>query len=276
MTQVQPCFEVDADSDRAGQLRIESPRLPGEWFTLWLPENIRRDLPGRIELPRPTSEVAADTAYAVMGMASSEQWRTVPWRRSEQGGVERTIRFDEGSVYASARPIGRELQLELTVTNGSSQRWLDCWAEVCLRLAPSASFADTNRGRTYGRVDGTWMALKDQPLATPDPCHNVYRPTPEVEFAERCIRDWWCDDLRVQLDHPLIAVANREDTAVVGIVFQPCAKYCNNLHAHMACIHSDPLLGDIAPGASHTVRGKVIYFAGSTARFIEEALTPGP
>jgi hypothetical protein len=260
-------FEVDPQPDSPGELRVSIAQVPEGHLTLWLPEIIWRDFPDRRELRRPTGKEEAIDTYSVMYMEMLEAWRAVSWERTAAGGLTRELEFSAGRVSASATPADGELLLEVTVANESSQSWRDCWAEVCLRLAPCPSFADTTRRRTLGRVGGEWTALSETPPATLDPTMNIYRATPEVEFVERCIRDWASAALPVQLDHPLIAVANEDDSAVVGLVFDPCAEYCNNLAGDMACIHSDPLLGDLEPGGVATARGKVVYFEGSAAAF---------
>jgi len=265
-----PAFRLDWTCDTPCDLRVEVLSHPGEWLRLWLPENIWRDLPSRPELARPTSQAAAHDAYAALAM-TDPTWQRTPWQRTADGAFERRLAFSEGRVSARARPVGNEILLDIAVTNESSRAWLDCWAEVCLSLAPSSSFADPDRTRTLGRVDGRWTVMSSTPAAKPNPDHNTYHATPAVEFIERCARDWWCEEFRVQLDHPLIAVANRDDTAVIGIVFERCAEHCNNLEPDYACIHSDPLLGELEPGATSPAQGWIVYVVGSARAFVARA-----
>jgi len=271
MNSDSPVFQVEGTLGRPGELGIELRGFPGEFFTLWLPENVWRDLPGREELSGPQSGPAAYRANAVFGMDSSKEWQETSWGRTEEGGVFRTVQFADGFVSAAATPVRNEVLLEVTVTNTTSQTWLDCWAEVCLRLAPSRSFADTLRERTLGRIGGRWTLLGSTPPARPDPAQNMYVATPAIAFVERCLRDWWCAEFPVKLDHPLVAVQNRDDSAVLGVLFDPCAGYCNCLKPDMACIHSDPLLGEIEPGATKTALGKLVYVEGSVRDFVETA-----
>lgn len=266
-----PVFRVEGTLGKPGELRIKLIGHRGEFLTLWLPENIWRDLPGRKELPRPQRGPAAYRANAVFGMDSSKEWQETPWDRTEEGEVFRTVQFTDGFVSASAIAVRNELLLRVMITNATSQTWLDCWAEVCLRLAPSPSFADTLRERTLGRIDGKWTFLSSLPLAKPNPAQNMYIATPAIPFVERCLGDWWCAEFPVQLDHPLIAVHNRDDSAVIGVLFDPCAGYCNCLKPDMACIHSDPLLGNIEPGETKTALGKLVYVEGSVQEFLEKA-----
>lgn len=72
----------------------------------------------------------------------------------------------------------------------------------------------------------------------------------------------------VQLDHPLMAVCDRSNSAVIAIDFDPCNGYCNNLDPHMACIHSDPYVGTIAQCAERTVTGRIVCFRGLLEDFL--------
>jgi len=262
---------MNITQDRPGELRVDLPNRPGEFVTLWLPENIWRDIPGREELPRPQRGPVSYEANAVFGMDKSEQWHRTPWDRTEGGGVSRTVHFADGFVAARANPVSDGLLLELAVTNTTSRVWRDCWAEVCLRLAPSPSFGDMLRERTVGRIDGNWRVLSSTPPGKPDPARNMYIATPRIEFVERCLIDWWCVEFPVRLDHPLLAVHSRDDRAVIGILFDPCAGYCNCLKPEMACIHSDPLLGNIEPGETKAARGRLIYHEGTIEEFLDHA-----
>jgi hypothetical protein len=184
------------------------------------------------------------------------------------------LEFAHGRVSASATPNENELLLEVTVTNASSRAWLDCFAMVCLRFAPSPSFADTTGDRTFVRTDGTWMRVSETAIKN-GTSHSEfqathYRPVRQNELVQRWTR---FRELKIsaELDHPLIATSNRDDTAVIGMLFERPAQHFHNRAGSMACVHSDPLLGDIEPGAGITTRGKIIYFDGSAADFLESA-----
>ena len=153
-------------------------------------------------------------------------------------------------------------RLEITLHNTSGETWLDCYAEVCLQLARAPEFADTTRERTFGRIGGQWKSFAETVPASPNPQHNTYLATPGNPFLEESVRGWWTDSFSVRLDHPLIAVRNKTDTATIGISFEPCSGHCNNLSSDMACIHSDPYLGRIASGEQATVRGRIFYHKG--------------
>lgn len=257
--------------ERPGEIRISVPRTNDEHLTMWLPEIIWRDTPGCRGPARPTASNEAIDVYSAMYMELFEEWKTVPWLATPEGGIARSLEFVGGYVSATATPVGHEVIFEITVANESSRTWRDCWAEACLRLAPSASFADTSRRRTLGRIEGEWTVLSETPATTMAHKMNIYNATPEVKFVERCLQDWGVSSIPVQLDHSLIAVGNRSDSAVIGLLFERCAAYCNNLDADMACIHSDPFFGDIEPGSAATNRGKLMYLEGSVAEFIQNA-----
>jgi hypothetical protein len=265
-----PSLEIEEMPHEPDVLRVNVPDWSGEYFTLWLPEVIWRDLPDRKELARPQSFEASFKANAVFYMQTPDV-KKVPWKRNAEGGLVRSVDFPGGNILCSANPRDNEILLEIAIANTTSQTWLSSFAEVCLRLAPSPSFADTKRERTFGRIHGKWTRLSSTPPAKPDPARNLYLATPGNPFNARCVRDWWCKEFPVRLDHPLLAVHDREDRAVVGILFDPCSGYCNCLNKEMACIHSDPFLGNIQPGGKKKSRGKLIYFKGPMRDFLKGA-----
>jgi hypothetical protein len=273
-------FDVDAAPAVPGELRVALPSLRDEWLTLWLPELVFRDLPGRTALPdrpspvSPLDETEAWSLFTVMSMFGLPEWRTTPWTRDRLGGVTRSLDFGDGRVSASATPLANELLLEVTVANTSSQVWLDCYAMVCLRFAPSPAFADIRGDRTFVRIDGTWSRVSEtgirNAMSHTEFQATHYRPVQSNELVDRWDRFRELE-VSARLDHPLIATSNRDGTAVVGLLFERTAQHFHNRAGNMACVHSDPLLGDIEPGAARTMRGKLVYFEGSTADFLETA-----
>lgn len=261
------CGEIFSDP---GTLDITIKDRPKQHFTLWFPEIIWRKLPYTKPPARPQKFQEAYDAYALFDM-TNPLWKNTQWMNSGTGKLQRTLTFDTGTVACSVQSQNNEICLDIDLTNNTSDLWMYCFAEVCLRLSPSLDFADLTRERTYGRINNRWISLHNSPTSLRDQLTNTYLATPENPFHKECLRDWWSDDFSVHLDHPLIAVHDQQNKAVISISFEPYSGYCNNLHANMACIHSDPYFDSIKPDSTKTAKGKIEYFEGSIEEFLSSA-----
>ena len=258
------CGKIFGDT---GVLDITITDRPKQHFTLWFPEMIWRKLPYTEPPVRRRKFQDAYDAYALFDM-SNPLWKNTLWISSGTGKLERVLTFGTGAVACSVQSQKNELGLEIDITNNTSDLWMYCFAEVCLQLYPSTDFADLTRERTYGRINKCWTSLHNSPTSLRDPLNNTYLANPENPFHKECLRDWWSDDFSVRLDHPIIAVHDQQNKNVISISFEPCSGFCNNLHANMACIHSDPYFGSIKPTSTKTAKGKIVYFEGSIEEFL--------
>ena len=72
---------------------------------------------------------------------------------------------------------------------------------------------------------------------------------------------------RVQADNGLILTQSRIRTHIVALWFEPASELFQNSDEPNMCIHSDPTFGDLTPGASVQVKGRLIIFNGTLNDF---------
>ena len=66
-------------------------------------------------------------------------------------------------------------------------------------------------------------------------------------------------------DHPLIAVVSGDGSRTLGMAARPSVGFVSNLGKGMRCIHSNPLLGDVPPGATVEARALLPFVNGAFA-----------
>jgi len=240
---------------------------PAQSFRLWFPEIIWHRLNRQYSFGDKRTFNKAFNSYGLYSKKDNS-WHNTVWEAVDGQGLQRTLDFSDGSVYAKATPFAGGVLLELSLCNKSDDVWKDCYAEICLQLANAPDFADIRRDRTYGRISGDWGVLASTPTACPNPQNNTYNATPPKPFLWETLRGWWTNDIHVTLDHPVIFVRSFSGDAIIGIGFTPCIGYCNNLSPTMACIHSDPYIGNIPPGHKRQVTGRVFYSHESIEAFV--------
>jgi len=257
------------DSDNKGDIKLVLSDRPDQSFRLCFPEVIwRHTESGRpVQSGRTFEEVLRD--YKVF-WKKEPSYSGTEWKIDAKGSFRRSIEFAGGSVQAGIFPFDEGVKLELPINNNSETSWMDCYAEVCLQLSGSPDFADTARERTYGRIKGEWKALSSTPAGRPDSRRNTYYATPQNAFLWEMLRGWWTEAIDVTLDHPMIFVQSRAGDGIVGIEFEHPIGYCNNLSFGMACIHSDPYLGNIPPGGKAHAAGRILYCRKSREAFLSE------
>jgi hypothetical protein len=261
-------IEMQNDPDEAGAIRLVlSDRSDSQNLRLWFPEIIWRNRNQQQSLGDNRTFEDAFDSYALYSK-QEESWRSTKWESEGCHVFQRTLDFGDGIVKAKATSDADGINMELLLCNKSNEIWIDCYSEICLQLANASDFADFKRNRTYGRTSGKWHTLDTTPLATPNPQRNSYNATPTKPFLWETIRGWWINKINVTLDHPVIFVQNSSGDAIIGIGFKPCVGYCNNLDPNMACIHSDPFMGNITPGHTKTVSGRIFYNHGSVEDFV--------
>lgn len=84
---------------------------------------------------------------------------------------------------------------------------------------------------------------------------------------------WWKND-SATFDLPLIALSSLDGRFVLAYGFDSAIWSSSNIGDPRACFHMFPYFGDLGPGASRTVRGRLYFFEGTPdqarARFIND------
>jgi hypothetical protein len=86
---------------------------------------------------------------------------------------------------------------------------------------------------------------------------------------------WWRNDAAT-FDLPLIALSSLDGSFVLAYGFESAIWSSSNISDVRACFHMFPYFGDLQPGASSRVKGKLYFFKGTPVEARERFLKDFP
>lgn len=187
----------------------------------------------------------------------------------------RDDRFIGGLGYDIAvSPEPNGLKLESSTTNRSRRTFRYVKMYPCLS-AVSPTFQDDALDRTTMLTDAGLTALKDTDGRTGDPIRTPYlvagrRPAP---FYGEWFRG---KPSRIVARRGRIPRTSASGRFTIGMDWDRVYEIYNNEDAHHHCVLSVPLLGDVSPGQTRTVRGKTVFAAGGAQLTLERLQSEAP
>jgi predicted GH43/DUF377 family glycosyl hydrolase len=178
------------------------------------------------------------------------------WDRAEEFG----IRFIQGVHYrVIIGHVEHGLALRVTVRNLSERTLHNVVAFPCLGH-PTPNFRDEAMERTFIVTAAGLTALADTDRGTGDPIRTHYivegmRPMRFVGVP------FWGEPSATRAAAGAILRTSACGRFTVGTSWEAVCELFHNEDAHH-CIHSVPTLGDIEPGDTRTVRGRIVLVEG--------------
>jgi hypothetical protein len=223
-------------------LRIDTADWPGEVFTLWFPECIvARGL---------------GTAAANWEPGNDQHWEF------SGGLLWHEMKRDAFAYRAEVAAREDALDLSLRFTNRSQEVYREGWVNLCMRTCNAPGFDDAELSRTFLRFDGRWTPLRETTPGEPQPAHRIYLVRDEVPYYQESLGAWPHAVPSQRADHPLIALVSADGRRTVGMASRPSVGFVSNLDRDMRCLHSNPLLGDVPPGATVEMKALVLFLNG--------------
>ena len=195
---------------------------------------------------------------------SDGSWRFERKNRddTQNGIVEHSIDYQ---FQIDPKPYGA--LLTLSVKNTGEEALHNIVGHICLG-ALSAPFRDPSFQRIYVRVDGEFVNLqKTDRGSDPIRAHYRVRGFPAIKIFDSPDHRFWGGPSSEQIDNGLILTLAESKQRGVALWFDPANEVFQNSDENNMCIHSDPFFGDLEPGSSKQVQGKLILFNGSLAEF---------
>lgn len=156
--------------------------------------------------------------------------------------------------------VKQGLDLKFTVKNISAKPWHHVVGVPCLSH-PSETFRDPGLERTYVVAHDELIRLKDTHRGTGDPCRTHYSIDDERPIHYYAA-SYWGELSDTVLSCGSILRASDDRRYIIGTSWERVAEVWDNQDQH-GCLHSNFLLGDLAPGETKSVRGRIRCMAGS-------------
>ena len=208
--------------------------------------------------------------------------KPVQWSREENGGlVYRRSNRDDTPRENLAREIEYELritpasfgaELSFEFKNLGQETLHNLTGHVCLGHR-SPPFRDPEYQRSYIRRENDFLNLGETDRGSnPIRTHYRIKNHQAIKIFNNTTNRFWGPLSPEIADSGLILTRSAAGDYLVALWFDPAAELFHNCDDSNMCIHSDPTYGDLAPGASVTVEGRLILFEGSLEEFESQYL----
>lgn len=234
---------------------LVQPRGDTPWVDIALPQT---EGALTVRLPELISDTDRRLVYSEQNLKSGIRWQPRP------GGTMVSQWRQEGlaayDLVITPQPDG--LQLDWTITNLESVPWPRASGTVCMQSHSVASLFDSTGERIYLRGGNKWVTAASTWKQLGG---NWYLP-PGVEplnILKPYIENgsWKVSDFRP--DQAVMAVRSRDGQWLLAQAWHRASFLIANVHGRYACTDVSPDLGDLGPGQTVVVRGKIYYFRGS-------------
>lgn len=244
-------------------IELEFPQFPGNVFKIAIPE------------------VVSDAEGIIV------PWREDPahWEFSKQ--IVRWSTTISARVYMEAEVEfkGSELETRVKLRNLSSRTWRETNAFTCLTYADAPLFNDPSLRRTFVPT-GDWRSRPGwKPLAELFAAYNPGRGNYTffpVRGGPKLVDLWVVRRVnpaahRQVLSRGFSGVVSRDGKWTIGMTTRKAAYFFNNRsprveHLDGVCIHTDPLLGEVAPGGYAEGVSTIHIVEGGIDAFIERCV----
>jgi hypothetical protein len=185
------------------------------------------------------------------------------YERAEEFG----LKFIQGIRYRVILiPAEHGLDIRFTLVNLGEVTLHNVIAFPCLGR-PSPQFEDDAMERTFIMTDAGLTALKDTDRGSGDPVrtHYVVRGKCPMRFVGE---PFWGKASATEAAGGAVLRASECGRFTIGTGWESVCEVFHNEDAHH-CIHSVPTLGDVAPGETKTVRGRIVLAEGGPERALD-------
>lgn len=230
----------------SSMMGFELPELPGEAFQIIIPEVVS-EAKGPIvpytEEPYSPWEIGENRAHFSLQ-------------------IPKTVRMEAMVLFRD-----QEIEARVRVTNLSQRTWDGVSAFTCFAYFDAPGFDDPQLKRTYLPVDGRWKSISE--------LYAEHSPGDSPTAAFSVAGSPSLKDLGVEQGHPQVlskgcaCVISTDGNWVAGITAERVAYVFNNGGYRWRCIHANPLIGTVVPGATAEGANMIYIFRGTIADFMK-------
>ena len=227
-----------------------------------------------------------ERAFCEGGVLVNHDFRKVQtpidWKQDDDGSLHyrRSNRDDfgrdprAGKIRYEVRIVPRSFgaDISMSVQNTGEETLTNILGHICLGHL-SEPFRDPEYERQYIRSDGAYLNLnKTDRGSNPIRTHYGVRGYRVIELFNRPDTPFWGTPSPELADNGMILTRSKDGTKLMALWFDPAGELFQNSDDSNMCIHSDPAYGDLAPGKSVNVEGRLILFDGDLEEFESQFL----
>lgn len=205
----------------------------------------------------------------------------VPWRE-ETTFSPRVVEYGDGYFTFSGsvagpypaeyefilRPGVDMIDLEARFVNTGDESWApSAFSVMCMRNIAARDFFDLKKDRTFIRIDGEFVAVKNTTNHKEHASH-LLRPG-DVKWSPKREKRLYLQK-KEPVESSLIIRSSADDKRHVAMAWGDARSVSYNLDLTYNCIHSQPRFGALKPGESKTVLGKIYFFTGTRDQLFEQ------
>ena len=241
-------------------------------------EAVDHDFRWRLRIPeRVFCDEGVLVGHDIRGVHTPVQWIR------EENGVLVYRRHNRDDTVREQLPLEIEYELRITPADfGAALSFTfknvgkgtlhNLAGHVCLGHR-SPPFRDPEYQRSYIRQEGDFLNLGETDRGSnPIRTHYRIKNHQAIKIFNNTTNRFWGPLSPEIADSGLILTRSAAGDYLVALWFDPAAELFHNCDDSNMCIHSDPTYGDLAPGASVTVEGRLILFEGSLEEFESQYL----
>ena len=159
------------------------------------------------------------------------------------------------TLRAELRAGAAEVRLSLTLANESERPAHGVWSEGgCLQAAGEQFRGGDEVARSQVMVGGSMVSMAALHRTVPDRCQYFCDSAEAIDGAQ-----WYWGRSSATIDRPaIVGAASRQGSRCIALGYQGATSGWANSDDHH-CLHSAPWFGDLAPGASVTRRGLILF-----------------
>ena len=236
-------------------------------------EAVEHDFRWRLRIPeRVFCDEGVLVGHDIRGVHTPVRWireanGALLYRRHNRDDTAREQLTLQIEYELRVTPADFGAQLSFVFKNVGEETLHNLTGHVCLsHLSPP--FRDPEYQRSYMRHEGDFLNLSatgrgSSPMRT----HYRIKDHRSIKIFDTPPTRFWGPLSPELADSGLILTRSTQGDYLVALWFDPAAELFHNCDDNNMCIHSDPTYGDLAPGASVTVEGRLILFEGSLEEF---------
>lgn len=211
-----------------------------------------------LQLPELISDTDRRLAYFFSNLKSG-----VEWQRKADGTLGSAWRQEGLAAYQLTALSEKDgLALDWTITNLGRDVWTDAAGTVCMRSHEVPSLFDPTGERTFLRRRGRWITVRE--TREPDASTWYLPPGREpLNLMRPLLAEGGWKLSGFNPDEAIMAVRSRDGQWVLAQAWHQARYLIGNMRANYACTDVCPALGNIAPGETVRLQGKIYFFRGS-------------